>query len=403
LHNYEFKYDSVPGRKQIGVLGPIAQKYFPEAVEVVAQYVLPGKTRSETITLSNFPVVDKNVILLHGVAALQQLIASYRDLDNQMKTFSGVHDELMGITTHLNTMLSKEANEVLLESARSQRNEAILLQQQLHNIHIAGKEEKALSDLRIEGSKHVFEREERILQKRIMHEENLVRESLLYKLELEKKLSEERELLRRQTHEKIQKKREEYGQALEVKKIELEKEKITVELEAKAKQEIENEDMTIRKMQLQAKLDTDRFLEIIRTTSKHIGAILGEFISRPQQLMMVFGAVVALVVIYQAFRELISIAKTFFQLRLGRPSLVRETSFEWTIQSILLAPWKAFWRESDSYTFKYIQKNFEDVILSKENKERVIQLAIATRNTKKSSAPYRHVLLFGSAGTGKPS
>jgi ATPase family AAA domain-containing protein 3A/B len=48
-----------------------------------------------------------------------------------------------------------------------------------------------------------------------------------------------------------------------------------------------------------------------------------------------------------------------------------------------------------------IEATFKDVILETEAKERVILLAQATRNTKLSQAPYRHVLLHGPPGTGK--
>ena len=39
----EFKYDSVTGRRQIGVLGQDAVKHFPEAVEVVQHFFLRMK------------------------------------------------------------------------------------------------------------------------------------------------------------------------------------------------------------------------------------------------------------------------------------------------------------------------------------------------------------------------
>lgn len=39
-----------------------------------------------------------------------------------------------------------------------------------------------------------------------------------------------------------------------------------------------------------------------------------------------------------------------------------------------------------------LAKDFEDIILAPEDKERILQLALATRNTKRSAAPYRHVL-----------
>jgi hypothetical protein len=58
-------------------------------------------------------------------------------------------------------------------------------------------------------------------------------------------------------------------------------------------------------------------------------------------------------------------------------------------------------KESHGASLHQIQQAFLDVILSKDDRDRVIQLALTTRNTKKSNAPYRHVLLHGPPGTGK--
>ena len=45
--------------------------------------------------------------------------------------------------------------------------------------------------------------------------------------------------------------------------------------------------------------------------------------------------------------------------------------------------------------------HFEDVILEKECAARIMELAQASRNAQKNRAPYRHLLFYGPAGTGK--
>ena len=45
--------------------------------------------------------------------------------------------------------------------------------------------------------------------------------------------------------------------------------------------------------------------------------------------------------------------------------------------------------------------HFKDVMLSQEDEARVIQLALATRNTKSTGTAFRHLLLHGPPGTGK--
>ena len=60
LVHYKFKYDSISDRSQMGVVGPEAQKYFPESIDVVPSKTFTSKDRSKPpVVLTNFPVVDK--------------------------------------------------------------------------------------------------------------------------------------------------------------------------------------------------------------------------------------------------------------------------------------------------------------------------------------------------------
>lgn len=66
---------------------------------------------------------------------------------------------------------------------------------------------------------------------------------------------------------------------------------------------------------------------------------------------------------------------------------------------------KAQKAEKDRLTADRIRKEeagfLNGVVLAPELRERVLRLAIATRNAKKNRAPFRHVLLHGPPGTGK--
>jgi ATPase family AAA domain-containing protein 3A/B len=101
---------------------------------------------------------------------------------------------------------------------------------------------------------------------------------------------------------------------------------------------------------------------------------------------------------------------------LGQPTLVRETSWHW------FTLWSS-WSMIDQVTaMQDLTREFEDIILRPEDKQRILQLALATRNTRRANvsniqskkqnavsssaeaggaAPYRHVLLHGPPGTGK--
>lgn len=394
---YSFKYDSVPNRKQIGVLGLDAQRWFPESVEVVPQYHFQDRNKSENglVTLTNFPVVDKNVIFMHGLAALQETLKLIDELANSIKTLE-INDTY---SEELHLLLENELKFQLVEEDRLAENKATLLKEQLSLESIRANEEREAALLKVEEEQKLRSYEAELIQKRMKHEEKLLVESITQRMSLEKSIIEQRESLRRRAQEQIQFRRDEYNRMLEMKKIELEKEKITAELEAKARQEIANEDLTLRRIELQAKLDTDRVIEIVRTISLQVSKIITDLIAKPEEVAYLLGIVLGLVIAYYALREALSLLKNFFQSQLGKPSLVRETSYQMNIIAALASLFYFFDRTTQN--FKIVDNTFRDVILSLENRERVIQLAVATRNTKKTAAPYRHVLLHGAPGTGK--
>lgn len=181
-----------------------------------------------------------------------------------------------------------------------------------------------------------------------------------------------------------------------------EKNRIVAEIQAKAEQERANEDVTIRKLQMQASLDTDRMVSGIRTVAQHLSNLVLSVLSQPKQLAMFTGIIIMMLVVYYLMRELITMLRQFIQSRLGRPSLVRETSYEqYYYVASLLGLFVRQTGESLEEGVRYIETFFTDVILSTDDIDRVVRLALTTRNTKKSKAPYRHVLLYGPPGTGK--
>jgi ATPase family AAA domain-containing protein 3A/B len=225
-------------------------------------------------------------------------------------------------------------------------------------------------------------------------------------------------------------------QDLESKKSEFEIEKIKAEVDAKAQQERANEDIAIRKLQvrigeltifcahprmmsfrsqMQSKLDTQQMVEGVKAVSEQISNIIQQFLSRPRQIAAVFGAIAGILFTYNIFCQFIVVLRAIIQSRLGRPALVRETSFSRSVMPEIVktcalnlyrlirrfAGFDVGLQSNTDRVLPVIEAAFKDVILESEAKERVVLLAQATRNTKVSQAPYRHVLLHGPPGTGK--
>lgn len=142
-------------------------------------------------------------------------------------------------------------------------------------------------------------------------------------------------------------------------------------------------------------------IEIIRAISTQVSRLISDLFSNPMQLAIFVITILSFFFLSYIFKELVSGLKLFFESKLGKPKLVRETSFQWGISGWISNMKSLLFMETIHNTSSFIKSRFANVILSSQEKERIIQLAIATRNTKQSGAVYRHVLLFGPSGTGK--
>lgn len=81
LRSYEFRFDNVMGRRLMGFLGLEVMGSFPESVEIAPKYILPNrdKTKPPTI-LIDYPLVDKSVIFMNAIVAIQVLQKRYSAL-----------------------------------------------------------------------------------------------------------------------------------------------------------------------------------------------------------------------------------------------------------------------------------------------------------------------------------
>lgn len=406
---YKFLYDSVPDRIQLGVVGGEAQRLFPESIEVLPStaFATPvnasatGSTRSNAPTIvTNFPVVDKNVLFMHGLATVQELIHLFEGLN---QTIFSLHDrdrDLREEYQKLQLKLNEEMSGQLRDKLDMLQREKDLLKKHEDKEVVREQLERAKAKTQLEEEKALLEYEEKLARDRLSQQEEVTKQTLANQLRLERELAERKEAMQRKTAEVMESKKLQRNKELEAKRLEYEKEKIRAEVEAKAQQDRINEEIAIRKIQMQSRLDTERMVQGIRSVSGQVSTIVKDVLSRPKQLAMIAGIILALVTCYFLIREFSSMVRQFIQARIGKPSLVRETSYHWSLLPDFLL--NLFSKDKDlSSSMKALEQEFKDIILSEEDKARVMNLALATRNTKKSGAPYRHVLLHGPPGTGK--
>jgi ATPase family AAA domain-containing protein 3A/B len=415
---YRFLYDSIPDRIQLGVIGPDAAALFPESIEVLpstafAQRQQQSSSNSSSkstntllapITVTNFPVVDKNVIYMHGLASIQEISHQLSLVQNTIQQLENHSGDYKKEFTSLQAILSSEADKQLYEQLSILSMELTLKEKEISLEEDRKQREKEKLFLQLSEEKKLLEYEENLSKERLIKQEEILRHNLEKQLTNEKQLAERKELLMKENALLQQTIKDNQQIELDSKKLSYEKEKISLEMEAKMNNEKLAEEIAIRKLQIQSKLDTERMIEGIKNISNQIISIMKNIFSHPKQLLMIASLIFLLILCYFLIKELSTLIRSFIQSNLGKPLLVRETSYSWSwIPDIRETVISIFQKKENAFnaTLKSLEEEYRNIILSKDDKERIINLTLATKNTKASGAPYRHVLLFGPPGNGK--
>ncbi|XP_029287139.1 ATPase family AAA domain containing 3 [Cottoperca gobio] len=171
--------------------------------------------------------------------------------------------------------------------------------------------------------------------------------------------------------------------------------RIEAETKARARVERENADIIREQIRLKAAEHRQTVLESIKTA----GAVFGEgfraFVSDWDKVTATVAGLTLLAVGVYSARSTTAVAGRYIEARLGKPSLVRETS-RFTVAEAIKHPVKMAKRLKSKP-----QDALEGVVLSPSLEERVRDIAIATRNTRQNHGLYRNILMYGPPGTGK--
>uniref|UniRef100_A0AC11D5T8 ATPase family AAA domain containing 3A n=1 Tax=Ovis aries TaxID=9940 RepID=A0AC11D5T8_SHEEP len=168
---------------------------------------------------------------------------------------------------------------------------------------------------------------------------------------------------------------------------------LQLEHQAKLKQLLNEENL--RKQEESAAEHRQTILESIRTAGTLFGEGFRAFVTDWDKVTATVAGLTLLAVGIYSAKNATSVAGRYFEARLGKPSLVRETS-RITVLEALRHPIQVSRR-----LLSKPQDALEGVVLSPSLEARVRDIAIATRNTKKNKSLYRNVLMYGPPGTGK--
>ncbi|XP_065344979.1 ATPase family AAA domain-containing protein 3A homolog [Cloeon dipterum] len=171
--------------------------------------------------------------------------------------------------------------------------------------------------------------------------------------------------------------------------------RLEAELSTKAKIDRENQDLTLEQIRLKASENRTTVLESIKTAGSVLGAGAQAFLHDWDKVIMAAGGISLLALGVYSARGATGVTAKYIESRLGKPSLVRETS-RFSALEMLKHPINTAKR------FKLrSQDALSGVVLSPKLEERLRDVAIATKNTKYNKGMYRNILFHGPPGTGK--
>ncbi|KFQ63629.1 ATPase family AAA domain-containing protein 3-A, partial [Pelecanus crispus] len=171
--------------------------------------------------------------------------------------------------------------------------------------------------------------------------------------------------------------------------------RVEAEARARAKAERENADIIREQIRLKAAEHRQTVLESLKTAGMLFGEGFRAFVTDWDKVTATVAGLTLLAVGVYSAKNATAVAGRYIEARLGKPSLVRETS-RITVLEALKHPIEVGKRLTSK-----AEDALEGVVLSPELEARVRDIAIATRNTKKNKSLYRNILMYGPPGTGK--
>ncbi|KAI6179304.1 hypothetical protein M3Y98_00596000 [Aphelenchoides besseyi] len=262
--------------------------------------------------------------------------------------------------------------------------------------------EAQIASMKAEGARMAEEERRKTLSKETEH----AKARADYQDQLARKRQQDEMQMKAQLHQENLKKQEESVQKQEaLRKATIEHElqlrhkydleRIQAEVHAKAKAARENRDVNLEMMKASEEEHRKTIIEQIRTGGAVIGSGLQEFITDRTKVATTVVSLTALAVGWYSAKRGTGVVAKYVEARLGKPSLVRETS-RLTPLELVKHPIKT--------ARKFMQRAddpLKGVVLNPSLESRLRDIAITTKNTKTNNGLFRNVLFYGPPGTGK--
>jgi len=175
--------------------------------------------------------------------------------------------------------------------------------------------------------------------------------------------------------------------------------KVSAEVEGRIRQERENHDIRKEQIRLEAGEYRETVIEAIKMTGQTLGDGFNSLMEDKEKLASSVIAVSAIALGIYTARMGTGVAGKYIEARLGKPSLVRETSRNvGLVQTLNPIPiFRRFFAGKEEGDFL----STEGIIFNETMGERLNRIAISTKNIKRNEASFQNLLLHGHPGTGK--
>jgi ATPase family AAA domain-containing protein 3A/B len=170
--------------------------------------------------------------------------------------------------------------------------------------------------------------------------------------------------------------------------------KAKAEAEGRIAQERQNHDLILEKARLEAAERRDTVLKAIADGGKLVGEGVASYLNDTEKLRNTALTVTGIAIGIYGARTSISVAGRYVESRLGKPSLVRETS-RLTVSQFARQPITSTQRLFGLGIRE--QDALKGIVLKESLDTQLRKIAVSTAHTKKNRAPFRHLLLHGTS------
>jgi ATPase family AAA domain-containing protein 3A/B len=292
----------------------------------------------------------------------------------------------------LDVVRQQELTKQSENEAKSAELRAYEAQQRSKNIELQGEEQRKTLEKQAE-----YARGQELYRDKLDRERQ--KDMLGMQLQAQKHLKDEERAKDEESvlrQEAIRRKTLEYEAAL---RTQADAAKARAEAEGRIEEQRRNHDLAMQERRLELRENRKTTLEAIRVATSSVGGGISAFLSDERKVFTAVGGITAAAGGIYVARASSSVLGAYIAARLGKPSLVRDTS---RVTLATLA------REPISSVQKVISRSRADadnalsgVVLQDSTENRLRRIARATRNARRHGAPFRNVLLTGPPGTGK--